>query len=54
MSEKRKVTVYLPDALVKKLKTDAIEKDMTLSALVEDIALKQIQKADQKKKTARK
>lgn len=53
MNEKKKVTIYLNESLVKKLKMNAIEKDMTLSALIENIARKELEQVI-KKKTAQK
>lgn len=53
MNEKKKVTIYLNESIVKKLKMNAIEKDMTLSALIEKIARKELEQVI-KQKTARK
>lgn len=52
MNNKKKVTVYLPEEMIKRLKTEAIEKDTTLSMLVESIATKAFGKAGKNKKAA--
>ena len=49
-SNKKKVTIYLDESLVKNLKIEALETEKTLSRLIEEIAERSLKQRQAKRK----
>jgi len=49
-ANKKKVTIYLEEDLIKNLKIEAVENDKTLSKLIEEITERSLRQREKRKK----